>query len=204
MGRSKKSAESAPKVDQVIAAMKAEIELARAEGWRVPRKSNICRTLGVRPDYFTRKPMDEVILAEFADSLEQQRRDILAEAKVMAKAFSAGAIEAGQLTLAELERRLGMKITMLIGSAVDPAHRFHKVRQQCLQLWEKVNPVDTTKTTKLDAVVPVDAAPKRQMCRCCNTSVEGKKTINGYLLECWIEYRRAVAIDEGKMHRLSA
>lgn len=184
----------------VRAAAKAEAESVR---WDQPSREKVYRRLDAHRNALLRADLIKVVDAEFADSLQRQRKAILAEGKAMMSAANAGRLNDAALSLSELERRVGCRKWLLSGAARTPGHRFHEVRNQCLALWGKTS--RKGKSVPQTVALSTPSAPRQQrFCRCCNTKVMGKATINGYLPECWAEYQRVVAIDEGRMARLSA
>lgn len=187
------NAEKAQRIADARAAAKTEAEMAWAEGWRQPMKGRVCKLLGRVHTYVERDYLTEAVEAEFTKSINQQREVIVAKAEVMVADYKAGRLAKKNLGLTELERRLGCGRSMLAGAALDPVHRFHEQRQQCLDLWEEAR----------KGAAPASGIQKK-FCRCCNTTVLGQETINGFLPECWAEKQYWEAVDEGRMARLSA
>lgn len=187
-------------------AAKVEAKTAWAESWREPRKTNVCARLNRHENYLNKRGASsssageiDAVMAEFSAVTEQQVEAILAEARAMAEDYAQGHILAKNLTLRNLEKRLGAWRDMLVRMGGNRRQKFYQARVECLKIFGNVERLSKKKTMAQPA--PVVAVPERRFCKCCNSYIQGKRTINGYLPECWAEAERWRLIDEGKLSR---
>jgi len=187
-------AEIARRETRAAEAARAQAMIAWRESWRMPLRGDIAVAMGVPRNYLNQLGLREVVDIEFGKVIDLQILQIMSTAQAMLNACEKGNMPVKKLNLSELERRLGCSTNMIAAHALKPRHRFNQARRDVLELWEK--PQKT-------ALPQTEGIPETRFCRCCNTSIAGKRTIDGYLPECWAEGQRWRLIDEGKLARVA-
>lgn len=111
-------------IEAVAEAARAEVDAARQEGWRRPRRENIAIRLGVRPQEV--HVWWNVIEPIFAVARRQDIEALRAAAEEMVEEYEQGKIGNGELSLAALSRRLNLRPDFL-ASQNAPRRRFSEV-----------------------------------------------------------------------------
>jgi hypothetical protein len=111
-------------LEAVAETARAEVDAARAEGWRRPRRENIAIRLGVQPKEVY--VWWNVIEPIFAVARRQDIEALRAAAEEMVEEYEQGKIGNGELSLAALSRRLNLRPDFL-ASQNAPRRRFSEV-----------------------------------------------------------------------------
>jgi AcrR family transcriptional regulator len=147
-------------LETVAKAARAEVDAARAEGWRSPRRENIAIRLGVRPQEVY--VWWNVIEPIFAVARRQDIEALRAAAEEMVEEYEQGKIGNGELSLAALSRRLNLRPDFL-ASQNAPRRRFSEVLSKinaafCRAKGRNLPSESARKTKKLTPKVVAEAA----------------------------------------------
>jgi hypothetical protein len=174
--------------DQVRALAHAEAEAAFAEGWRSPSKKAVAKALGISKGMLSASDSN-IADVVFTALLERQNALIASTAE----ALRAKGVDPSN---AEIAAVLGIKADVL--------RKGQKTRFKA-GLY-KVKPMRVRKLPEVDetpaAARPLPPPERNCLCGCIGRT-DGRELIQGYLPECWAEYGRWRAIDEGRRQRVA-